>query len=189
MCFSKTMDKLSNLEGCVEFGRLGDSIAASNAFRVKTSEYKQINMDHISPPSPKRLCFSDEENKVCGKKWRIFSLFIRYMFYQWLTSSKNIRSSCDKCLLVSWKYIMCSLQENHFQSPVLLRSASVSSDLDATVQSIIDKMETGLEVRSFFQSSLLVICQIQKFEIVWVRLIMQAPFSIGKFFLWKYNDY
>ena len=41
------------------------------------------------------------------------------------------------------------LQENHLPSPVSLRSASVSSDLDATVQSIIDKMETGLEVRVF----------------------------------------
>ena len=65
--FEQTVDKLSNLKVCVEFNRLGDSIAASNAHRVKTSEYKQINTDHISPPSPKRLCFSDEENKVCGK--------------------------------------------------------------------------------------------------------------------------
>ena len=57
------------------------------------------------------------------------------------------------------------LQENHFPSPVSLQRASVSSDLDSTVQSIIDKMETGLEVRSFFlKSKLLVICH--KFEIV-----------------------
>ena len=72
-------------------------------------------------------------------------------FLKWFKQVARMLVYLGETINAYWLYeVYCvCLQENHLPSPVSLRSASVSSDLDATVQSIIDKMETGLEVRVF----------------------------------------